>query len=75
MQRQPTEVAQMADKTKTPDYRRFVVQTKLNSAELEALHRLSDAERLPAAQVVRRLIWREAQQLPPEQQTTQPATA
>jgi len=62
----------MTNKTKTPDYRRFVVQTKLNRAELEALHRLSDAERLPAAQVMRRLIWREAQNLPPAQ-TTQPA--
>ena len=48
---------------KTPDYRRFTVATKLNREELDALRRLSTAERLAAAQVVRRLIWQAAQQV------------
>lgn len=36
----------------------------LSPAEKAALQRLANHERLPAAAVVRRLIWREAQQLP-----------
>jgi hypothetical protein len=55
----------MANQTRMSDERRFVVTTKLNRAELEALRRLSDVERLPYAQVMRRLIWREAQHLTP----------
>jgi len=47
---------------KTPDYRRYTVAVKLNREEREALRRLVVAERLPAAQVVRRLIWQAAQQ-------------
>lgn len=35
----------------------------LSPAEKAALQRLANHERLPAAAVVRRLIWREAQQL------------
>ena len=47
---------------KAPDYRRYTVAVKLNREEREALRRLVVAERLPAAQVVRRLIWQAAQQ-------------
>ena len=47
-----------------PDYRRFTVAVKLNGEELDALRRLTYAERLPAAQVVRRLIWDAAQHAP-----------
>lgn len=45
-----------------PRDRRFVVAVKLNYAEREALRRLSEAERLPMAQCVRRLIWLAAQE-------------
>jgi len=45
--------------------RRFVVTTKLDNEELAALRRLAQNERLPVAQVMRRLIWREAQTLQP----------
>lgn len=51
----------MLKTTQVPDYRRFTVAVKLNGEELEALKRLTEAERLPAAQVVRRLIWSAAQ--------------
>jgi hypothetical protein len=54
---------------KLPDERRFTVAVKLNRAELTALDRVTDAERLNRAQVVRRLIWQAAQQ------TTAPAGA
>ena len=47
-----------------PDYRRFTVQVKPNSEERAALKRLAESERLPVAQVLRRLVWREAQKLP-----------
>ena len=50
-------------KRELPDYRRFTVAVKLNRAELAALDRVSDTERLPRAQVVRRLIWQAAQQV------------
>jgi hypothetical protein len=43
--------------TQVPDYRRFTVAVKLNREELAALKRLTEAERFPAAQVLRRLIW------------------
>lgn len=49
--------------------RRYVVATKLNREELDALTRLANAERLPIAQIMRRLIWIEAQRLPNSQQT------
>jgi hypothetical protein len=50
-----------------PDYRRFSVVVKLNREELDALKRLTEAERLPAAQVVRRLIWNAANGQPTPQ--------
>lgn len=43
-----------------PDYRRFTVAVKINQEEREALLRLAQSERLPVAQVIRRLIWRAA---------------
>ena len=46
-----------------PDYRRFVVAVKLNGEEKAALRKLARAERLPMAQVVRRLIWQAAQEM------------
>jgi hypothetical protein len=46
--------------TQVPDYRRFTVAVKLNREEREALRCLVETERLPAAQVVRRLIWNAA---------------
>jgi hypothetical protein len=36
----------------------------LTPSERKALHRLAQHERLPAAAVVRRLIWREAEKVP-----------
>jgi len=44
------------------DPRRFTVATKLNREELQALQRLTEQERLPAAQILRRLIWRAAEE-------------
>lgn len=46
-----------------PDPRRFTVAVKLNRAELAALDRVGSIEHLPRSQVVRRLIWREAQHI------------
>ena len=45
------------------------LQVVLSQSEREALQRLADRERLSAAAVIRRLIWREARRcdlLPPE---------
>ena len=41
----------------------------LSPAEKAALQRLANHERLPAAAVVRRLIWREAERLPTDTPT------
>jgi hypothetical protein len=40
------------------------VSVKLNKEERDALKKLTCAERLPATQVVRRLIWDAARQVP-----------
>ncbi len=45
-----------------PSDRRFTLAVKLSAEEREALRKLVRAERLPAAQVVRRLIWHAAQE-------------
>ena len=51
----------------------------LSPSERGALQRLADQERLPAAAVVRRLIWREAEErgllLPPDRQGESEAQA
>lgn len=56
-----------------PDYRRYVVATKLNREEKAALQQLAQAERLPYAQLMRRLIWKaaEAQKAQPQEQARQ----
>jgi len=55
----------------TPAYsRRYTVAAKLNREERDALRQLVQSERLPAAQIVRRLIWKaaEAQKQQPQDQ-------
>lgn len=47
----------MKNKILAPNSRHLTVSVKLDRDELAALQRLMDVERLPASQVLRRLIW------------------
>ena len=47
----------------------------LTEAEKEALDRLAEKERISAAAVLRRLLWAEAQNLQPANQTARPEPA
>lgn len=44
-----------------PEVRRFTIAVRLSREERQALKQLAHAERLPMAQVLRRLIWQAAQ--------------
>jgi hypothetical protein len=50
----------MRSAIKLPDQRRHTLTVKLSGEEMAALRHLATVERLPLAQVVRRLIWRAA---------------